>query len=252
MTETLSDTVFGVESAFGVEPAAAAPSYAIPSIVSRAAKRSFDIVLSALLLALASPLLVVLFVAIKLESPGPIFYRATRVGWRGSTLRVLKFRKMLEGAAGQPLTKHLDPRFTRIGHLLSKTKVDELPQLWNVLRGQMSLVGPRPESAEFVSLHPEYEEILTVRPGITGLGQLAFSKEAEILDPNDVVGHYVDAILPQKVRLDLLYSRTWTLRGDFRILVWTVLPVVLRVNVAVNRYSGALTVRRRKASSAPG
>ena len=137
---------------------------------------------------------------------------------------MLKFRKMVEGATGHALTGDVDPRFTRIGRLLARTKLDELPQLWNVLRGQMSLVGPRPEDAGFVELHEsEYREILTVRPGITGLGQLAFAKEAEILDPGDMVGHYVDRILPQKVHLDLLYARTRTLRGDLRILVWTVL-----------------------------
>ena len=240
MTESLGET------AFGAERGAHKSSRTSASFVSRATKRSVDIALSAALLTILSPLLLLVYVVIKLESRGPVFYRASRVGWHGSTLRVLKFRKMLEGAAGQPLTGHLDPRFTRIGHVLSRTKLDELPQLWNVLRGQMSLVGPRPESPEFVALHPEgYEEILAVRPGITGLSQLAFTREAEILDPDDVVGHYVGAILPQKVRLDLLYARTWTVRSDFRILLWTVLPVIFRMNVAVHRHSGVLTIRRR-------
>ena len=147
---------------------------------------------------------------------------------------------------------HLDPRFTGIGHILSRTKLDELPQLWNVLRGQMSFVGPRPESAEFVAHYAaEYDRIVSVRPGMTGLGQLAFSREGEILDPEDAVGHYLDAILPQKVRLDLLYAQSWTIGGDLRILLWTVLPVILRMHVAVNRYSGALTVRRRKGDAKP-
>ena len=147
------------------------------------------------------------------------------------------------------LTGDVDPRFTRIGRLLARTKIDELPQLWNVLRGEMSLVGPRPEDADFVARHQEeYDEILSVRPGMTGLVQLAFAKEAEILDPDDRVGHYVDRILPQKVHLDLLYARTRTLRMDLRILVWTILPVILRVNVAVNRVTGELTVRRRAPS----
>lgn len=238
----MGDTVFGTGSV------AAVPSRVMAPTISRVVKRGLDIAISALLLTVFAPVFLVVCAVIKLESDGSVFYRATRVGWRGATLNVLKFRKMREGAAGQPLTGHLDPRFTRLGHLLSRTKVDELPQLWNVLRGQMSLVGPRPESPEFVALHPEYQEILTVRPGITGLGQLAFSKEAEILDPDNVMGHYIGAILPQKVHLDVLYARTWTLRGDLRILRWTVLPVILRVNVAVNRYTGALTVRRRKRS----
>jgi lipopolysaccharide/colanic/teichoic acid biosynthesis glycosyltransferase len=217
--------------------------------VDRTLKRGLDILLSATLLLLLSPFLVACCVAIKLESPGPIFYRAKRVGWRGRTLEVLKFRKMFDGATGNALTGDVDPRFTRIGRLLARTKLDELPQLWNVLRGQMSLVGPRPEDADFIDLYAdEYREILSMRPGMTGLGQLAFAKEAEILDPGDRVGHYVGRILPQKVHLELLYAHSHRLRSDLRILVWTVLPVILRVNVAVNRATGELTVRRRRSS----
>jgi len=213
-------------------------------------KRCIDIVLSAFLLLVFLPIVVVVAVAVKLESRGPVFYRAERVGRRGAPLKVLKFRKMREGASGNPLTGHLDPRFTRMGYLLAKWKLDEVPQLWNVLRGQMSLVGPRPEDPDFVSLHAaEYCEILTVRPGITGLGQLAFTNEARILDPDDSVGHYVKAILPQKVQLDRLYAHRWTLRGDLQILVWTILPVILGVDVAVNRKSGSLTIRRRRKGS---
>lgn len=241
MTESISEKPRGGDSAVFGAMRVAAPA------LSRATKRGLDIGLAAFLLVLFLPVLAVVCVVIKLESPGPAFYRARRAGWRGRPLRVVKFRKMREDASGQPLTGQLDPRFTRIGHLLSRTKADELPQLWNVLLGQMSLVGPRPEDAEFVALHEsEYRDILSVRPGITGLGQLAFAREAEILDPEDTIGHYVEAILPQKVRLDMLYARTWTLWGDLRILVWTILPVVLRVDVAVNRRSGTLTVRRRK------
>ena len=221
-------------------------------LFDRALKRGLDVFLSGALLILVAPVFGACCVAIKLESRGPVFFRARRQGFRGRPLQVLKFRKMVEGATGHPLTGDIDPRFTRIGRLLARTKLDELPQLWNVLRGQMSLVGPRPEDPGFVELHQgEYREILSVRPGITGLGQLAFAKEAEILDPSDRVGHYVDRILPQKVHLDLLYAHTRTLRGDLRILVWTVLPVILRVNVAVNRSTGVLTVRRRGHDGAP-
>jgi lipopolysaccharide/colanic/teichoic acid biosynthesis glycosyltransferase len=189
-------------------------------------------------------------IAIRLDSPGPVFYRASRAGYRGRTLRLLKFRKMVDGATGAALTGVADPRFTRMGGFLARTKLDEVPQLWNVLRGEMSLVGPRPEDAGFVALHTDaYEEILTVRPGVTGLCQLAFAKESAILDPSDRHGHYVADILPQKVRLDTLYARTRSFRGDLRILVWTVLPVLLRVDVAVNRKTGDLTVRRRPRTS---
>ncbi len=212
----------------------------------RTVKRLFDFVVSLAFLLLLSPILLLCAIAIKLESRGPVFYRARRVGRDGSELLVLKFRKMFDGASGQALTGERDPRFTRMGRFLAKSKLDELPQLWNVLLGGMSLVGPRPEDPGFVCLHePEYNVILSVRPGVTGLSQLAFAKESEILDPDDRVGHYVGRILPQKVAMDRLYARTRTLGIDLRILAWTVLPVLLRRDVAVNRASGDLTMRRR-------
>ena len=215
-----------------------------------AAKRIVDTLVAASLLILLAPLFVVLGIVIKAESSGPIFYRAERVGRRGAPFRVLKFRKMHHGASGQALTADADARFTRIGRWLARTKLDELPQLVNVLLGQMSLVGPRPEDARFTRRHSgEFVEIHRVRPGITGLGQLAFAREAEILDPSDRVGFYEERILPQKVHLDTLYAQTRTMRGDLRILLWTVLPVILRLDVAVNRQTGTLTIRRREADS---
>jgi lipopolysaccharide/colanic/teichoic acid biosynthesis glycosyltransferase len=214
--------------------------------LDRAAKRAVDILVSLTLLVVLAPIIVACAIAIRLESPGAAFYRAPRAGREGRTLYVLKFRKMFDGASGQPLTGDVDPRFTRIGRWLSRTKLDELPQLWNVLTGGMSLVGPRPEDFEFVSLHErDFREILTVRPGITGLCQLAFAREAEILDPDDRMGHYVNKILPQKVALDVLYANSRTFGGDMKVLLWTVLPLFMRVDVAVNRKTGTLTVRRR-------
>ena len=219
-------------------------------LADRTAKRALDVAVSAMLLAILAIPIAICAVAIKLDSRGPVFYRASRAGYRGRTLRLLKFRKMVDGAAGDALTGVADPRFTRMGGFLARTKLDEVPQLWNVLRGEMSLVGPRPEDPSFVALHPrEYSQILTVRPGVTGLCQLAFAKESAILDPSDRLGHYVADILPQKVRLDTLYALTRSFSGDLRILLWTVMPVLLRVDVAVNRKSGDLTVRRRPASS---
>ena len=230
--------------------ASAAPSR-IASRLDTGLKRAIDLVVSSALLVFLLPVWLLFCIAIKLESSGPVLYRARRIGWRGKTVCVLKFRKMYDGATGTALTGNADPRFTRLGRFLARTKLDEVPQLLNVVRGEMSLVGPRPEDPSFVALHDgAYEEINSVRPGITGLGQLAFARESDILDPADAVGHYVGKILPQKVGLDLLYSRSRTLRGDFRILLWTVMPVILRVDVAVNRETGALTVRRRKRSLA--
>jgi lipopolysaccharide/colanic/teichoic acid biosynthesis glycosyltransferase len=223
---------------------------AVATGTDQAAKRLCDVSLAALILVIAIPVVLACAIAIKVESRGPVFYRASRVGRGGSELRLLKFRKMYHGASGQPLTGDVDPRFTRIGRFLARTKLDELPQLWNVLCGQMSIVGPRPEDAGFVALHrDEYHEILSVRPGVTGLCQLAFAKESQILDPNDRVGHYVERILPQKVKLDLIYARSRTFGRDLRIALWTVLPVLLKRDVAVNRKSGELTVRRRPRAS---
>ena len=120
---------------------------------------------------------------------------------------MLKFRKMHPGATGAPLTAAQDERFTRVGRLLSKTKLDELPQLWHVLRGEMSLIGPRPEDPTFVALHAdEYEDILAVRPGISGLSQLAFADERRILSREDPMSHYVERLLPQKCAIDRLYA----------------------------------------------
>ena len=140
-----------------------------------------------------------------------------------------------------------------MGRFLSLTKLDELPQLWNVIRGEMSLVGPRPEDPKFVALHPtEYDEILQVTPGITGLCQLAFAREGELLASDDRVDAYVEYLLPQKVQLDVLYASRRTLAMDLRILVWTAVAVVLRREVAVGRETGRLSVRRRPVAAERG
>ena len=217
------------------------------ALVIRAVKRGFDVVVSALLLLLLLPLLAAVALLVRLDSPGPAFFRCTRAGYRGRPLRVLKFRKMACDAAGGPLTTAEDARFTRLGRSLTKYKLDELPQLWQVLRGEMSLVGPRPEDAEFVARHAAaYERILSVRPGIFGLSQLAFARENGILDPTDPIGHYVARILPQKVALDQMYAAHHDLRLDLRILFWSSVAVVLRRPVAVDRSSAAMRVRHRR------
>jgi lipopolysaccharide/colanic/teichoic acid biosynthesis glycosyltransferase len=143
-----------------------------------------------------------------------------------------------------------DERLTRLGAWLARTKLDELPQLWHVLRGEMSLVGPRPESPSFVArFQSDYDVILRVRPGLTGYTQLAFAREGSILDPRDPQGHYVDALLPQKVGLDRLYAGRVSTRRDLSILVATFVTVVLRQPVAVHRDTAALTLRRRPAAA---
>ena len=150
--------------------------------ISPAVKRSIDIVVAAVILLLSAPLLGLVALAIVLESRGGVFYRAERVGYRGKTLWMLKFRKMHRDAVGRPLTAHCDRRLTRVGAVLTRTRLDELPQFWHVLRGEMSIIGPRPEDPFFVSCRPDdFAEILKVRPGISGFSQLAFAEESRIL-----------------------------------------------------------------------
>jgi lipopolysaccharide/colanic/teichoic acid biosynthesis glycosyltransferase len=153
---------------------------------------------------------------------------------------------MRDDATGGPLTTGGDPRLTRVGGVLTRTRLDELPQLWDVLRGRMSIVGPRPEDPGFVALHPEdYAQILLVRPGISGLSQLAYAGESQILNDEDPVEDYIGRILPQKLRMDRLYARRSTVRLDLKILFWTVMTVLLRRPVAVHRTTARMNIRRR-------
>ncbi len=215
-------------------------------VADAAAKRAFDVLVSASALLVLLPVMLVGALVIVLESPGPVFYRSRRIGYKGRELRMLKFRKMRDGVSGLPLTTDDDLRFTRIGVLLAKNKIDEIPQLWHVLRGEMSLVGPRPESEEFVRRHPDaYREILTTRPGITGLSQLAFAEEGRILDDDDPLLHYLQRILPQKIGLDSMYANQRKFLLDLSIIFWTIAAVIARRPVAVDRESGRLRLRRR-------
>lgn len=211
-------------------------------------KRTLDVFMSGVLLLVLAPVLLVVALAILIDDGRPIFYCGRRVGHRGQPLRLLKFRKMTRTATGSSLTVADDGRFTRVGRFLAATKLDELPQLWNVLRGDMSLVGPRPEDPAFVAMYSaEFESVLAVKPGITGLSQLAFQREAEVLDVNDREADYAGRVLPQKIGMDLLYAERRTLAMDLRILMWTFLGVVLHASVAVDRRSGRLGWRRRRA-----
>jgi lipopolysaccharide/colanic/teichoic acid biosynthesis glycosyltransferase len=217
-------------------------------LVTRAVKRSFDVVVSAAALVLAAPLLAIVAALIVLDSSGPVFHRVERVGFLGRPLRMLKFRKMAAGAHGVALTTNGDARLTRIGSLLARTRLDELPQLWHVLRGDMSLVGPRPEHLGFVARHPSaYRHILSVRPGLTGLSQLAYARERVLLDAGDPLGHYLRGILPEKVVLDCLYASRVSLAQDLRILAATARTLLLRQPIAVDRRSARVTRRRRPA-----
>jgi lipopolysaccharide/colanic/teichoic acid biosynthesis glycosyltransferase len=218
----------------------------IGELLSGAAIRIVDMVVAAFLLLVLLPLMVLTAIAVRVDSRGPAFFRCQRVGYRGRELRMLKFRKMCAGARGAPLTIEKDCRLTRIGGLLTRLRIDEIPQLIQVLRGSMSLVGPRPEAPEFVALHPrEYAEILSVRPGITGLSQIAFCDERRILDSHNPVEHYVSQILPQKVTLDRLYADRRSLALNLRILSWTAVAMLTRCEVAVHRDTGKMNLRKR-------
>lgn len=185
------------------------------------------------ILLLISPALLLLAlgiaVAIYLDSPGPVIFRSIRIGRDGRPFEMFKFRKMRLHSSDDPLTLADDERFTPIGRFLTTTHLDELPQVINVLRGEMRLVGPRPELACFVDQFSEpYDEIFSVTPGITGAAQLRFADEKQMLQGPDPVDAYSHHILPAKIEIDLAYARDRSLLGDLRILAQTVLlPVRL-------------------------
>lgn len=228
------------------EDALAAPASELVRLLGAGVKRALDVAVSATILLLTLPLILLVALLVRAESRGPVFYRAQRVGRGGRPLLMLKFRKMHHNATGAPLTMSEDDRFTRVGRLLAKTKIDELPQLWHVLNGEMSLIGPRPEDPEFVAeRYDDYADILSVRPGVTGLSQIAFAEESAILCKVDPLEHYRSRIFPQKIRLDRMYALRPTLRMDLAILFWTCAAVLLRRQVAVHRDSGRMNLRRR-------
>jgi lipopolysaccharide/colanic/teichoic acid biosynthesis glycosyltransferase len=222
------------------------------SAVDGGLKRALDILVAATLLIVLAPVILIVAALIRLESSGPGFYRCARIGRGGGEFGMLKFRKMHNGARGPALASSDDERFTRLGPFLARTKLDELPQLWNVLRGQMSLVGPRPEDPSFIDLHAaEFAVIHSVKPGVTGLCQLAFARESTVLDPQDRLGHYVNVILPQKVGIDQLYASQRSIGMDLRILSWTAAAVLFGREVAVHRETGALSLRAPRTETQP-
>jgi lipopolysaccharide/colanic/teichoic acid biosynthesis glycosyltransferase len=214
--------------------------------LDRAAIRVMDIVVGLGLVVVLSPVILLTLIVIKIDSRGPGFYRANRVGYEGSELRMLKFRKMGRDATGPKLTSGDDARLTRVGVWLTRLKLDEIPQLWHVLKGEMSLVGPRPEDPEFVEMmRAEYRTILRVKPGVTGYSQIAFAEESNILDPEDPLSHYIVRLFPQKLALDKMYASERSLTLNLRILFWTAAAVVMRRAVAVHRDTGKMNLRSR-------
>lgn len=196
-------------------------------------KRGFDIVVAFVLLMICALVYLTVAALIKLDSKGPVFYRGVRVGRYGRSFRMLKFRTMRPDAErlGGSSTANGDPRLTRIGVLLRRYKLDELPQLWNVLRGEMSLVGPRPEVQRFVDLYTEEEKaILTVRPGLTDWASLWNIDEGAILEGSvDPDRAYCELIRPKKLRLQLAYVQQAGFRTDLVILFQTMGAVLFRL-----------------------
>lgn len=192
------------------------------------AKRLFDLVFGVAGLFLLSPVLMAIAVAVKLDSPGPVFFRQVRVGLRGRTFRIHKFRTMHHGAVGAPITVGNDARITRVGAVLRRTKLDELPQLIDVVRGAMSLVGPRPEVPRYVALYPAdaREKVLSVRPGLTDLASIEYRDESTLLArANDPEYEYVHVVLPRKLALAQAYVDSASLATDLRVIARTLVLI---------------------------
>ncbi len=193
-------------------------------------KRALDVALAGAGLLVAAPAIMALAVAVKLESPGPAFFVQTRVGRGRRPIRIPKLRTMVADAdrGGPQVTAAQDPRITRVGAFLRRTKLDELPQLWSVLRGDMSLVGPRPEVDRYVALYrPEWLRLLDVRPGLTDPASLAFRHEEQLLaTANDRERAYIEVIMPLKLELALRGVSSQSLANNVGVIARTALAVV--------------------------
>jgi lipopolysaccharide/colanic/teichoic acid biosynthesis glycosyltransferase len=205
-----------------------------PHWYSHAAKRLVDIVASAGGLVILFPVFCLLAFLIKHDSSGPVFYRGPRLGKGGKRFGILKFRTMRREAASQKgpsVTAQDDPRITPFGRWLRDTKLNELPQLWNVLVGEMSLVGPRPEDPEIAKTWPETarREVLSVRPGITSPASVIYRDEEKMLTSANLMDDYLKIVLPDKLRLDQLYVRNHHFLSDLDIIVWTLVVLLPRL-----------------------
>ena len=195
-------------------------------------KRAFDLLGACLALLLLAPLMALVALWIKVDSPGPVFFRQQRVGRCGVPFMIHKFRTMRTGAEGLPLTVGDDPRITRAGRFLRRTRLDELPQFIDVLQGAMSLVGPRPEVPRYVALYPPAlrDRALAVRPGLTDPASLAFIDEAALLAAAaDPEREYVERILPAKLQRAAEYAESASLATDLAVLARTLWALLRRL-----------------------
>jgi lipopolysaccharide/colanic/teichoic acid biosynthesis glycosyltransferase len=195
-------------------------------------KRAFDILVSTFFLLAFSPFLLLVAAIIKLDSPGPVFYRASRVGKDAKPFAIFKFRTMVADAArqGPGITRDGDARITRVGHFLRKLKIDEMPQLINVLKGEMSIVGPRPEDPRYVAHYtPEQRGVFRVRPGMASPAFIKYRHEEEVLASagGDLEVSYLTRILPDKLRMDLEYIEQQSLGFDLSILAQAAISLLM-------------------------
>lgn len=196
-------------------------------------KRMLDLALASLALVVLTPLLLAAMAWVRIDSPGPVLFRQERVGRHGRLFRIHKLRTMWVDAParGPAITAHADDRVTRAGRWLRRYRIDELPQLIDVLRGDMSLVGPRPEVPRFVALYPDdlRAKVLAVRPGITDPASLEFVDEGELLDgSSDPERAYVEVILPRKLRRQAEYVERATCRSDLAVMARTLRVLLAR------------------------
>ena len=194
------------------------------------AKRVMDIAISAAALCVLWPVFLLIALAIVIDDPGPVFYRQVRVGRGGRPFRIFKFRTMVVDAdkKGLSITVGRDSRITRVGAFLRKTKLDELAQLLNVLCGQMSFVGPRPEVPRYVELYTPYQrQVLLVRPGITDYASIAYRNENDLLaGADDPERMYIETIMPDKIELNMRYLREISPLADVRLILKTIIAVI--------------------------
>ena len=202
-------------------------------------KRLFDIVCSVIGLVLLSPLFLIIAILIKKEDGGPVFYRGVRIGRYGKPFKIFKFRTMVVNAdkIGGPSTADDDPRITKIGKLLRKYKLDELPQLINVLKGEMSIVGPRPEVAYYVNMYTDEEKaILNVKPGITDWASIWDSDEGAILaGSEDPEKAYMEKIRPTKIKLQLKYVKERSFLVDLKIIFMTLWVIITKKRIDADK-----------------
>ena len=193
--------------------------------------RLLDIIFSAAALLILSPFFLVFALLVKLTSPGPVFFRQRRVGWKRREFSLIKFRSMKMRAEndGPAVTAGGDSRITKVGKFLRRTKLDELPELWNVLRGDMSLAGPRPEVPQYVKHYlPEWERVFSIRPGITDWATLQFRDEESVLKhAEDAEKAYVEVVVPIKMKLALEYVDNFSLWQYIKVLFLTVWGITL-------------------------